>query len=112
MLAAIGLLNLHDLTLTLIESQRRTFVELNPLAASVLHLPAGALVAYKAGLVLAGTGILLALRRHRATEIGCWFLLVVFLLLLVRWHVYVTYIAATAHDPAVLVPHISDGLTY
>lgn len=100
LLAAIWVLNFFDLESTLIESRRWFFDELNPLAASLLGLPDGFLVGYKAFMVAAGSTILVGLRRHRAAELGCWFLLAVYASVTARWSLYYHYAIAALDDPA------------
>ncbi len=88
LLAAVWIINAFDLGFTLVETVRGHFVEMNPIAARMLGGPVYAVVAYKAGLVGAGTVILLWLRRHSVAELTCWFLLAAHVYLAVRWYVY------------------------
>lgn len=70
LLVMAWLLNLMDLSYTLLAHKHDLLHELNPLAASVLPYGPLALVAYKVGFLLLGTTILWICRQHRLTE-GC-----------------------------------------
>ncbi len=87
-LAAVWVLNVFDLGFTLIESAHGHFVELNPIAASFLGHADHVLIAYKFGLLTFGTTILLLLRHHRMSELGCWMLLATYVYVGVRWYAY------------------------
>jgi hypothetical protein len=101
-LTLVWVLHMLDLRFTLLESLKTHFVELNPVAARLLDWSMGAVVAYKLGLLGAGTAILLILRRHEFAERGTWFLFVVHLYLAVRWHMY--YVVAPAEEFLYLPP--------
>ena len=107
LLGAVWVLNLFDLGYTVLESTRGSFIEMNPIAAPLLTAPTYGLVLYKAGLVLTSSTILLALRRHRLVEMSCWFLLVAYLYVAVRWVVYYEDLLSSLHDPAVNVPRLA-----
>lgn len=87
-MAAVWVLNVFDLGFTLVESAHGHFVELNPIAASFLGHADHLLVAYKFGLLTFGTTILLLLRHHRMSELGCWMLLAAYVYVGVRWYAY------------------------
>lgn len=102
-LAGMWVINAFDLGYTMLESNRVNFVELNPLAAQLLDGPHHGLVTYKAGLVLAGSVILLALRRQRLAEYSAWMLLGAYVLVAIRWNSYYVELAQSLSDPAVNV---------
>lgn len=102
-LAAIWVINVFDLGFTLHESQRYHFVELNPVAASMLRDAPHLLVAYKISLVTIASAILIALRRERVCELGCWLILAVYGCVGVRWMFYYEELLATIPDPAINV---------
>lgn len=87
-LSAVWFISACDLIFTLSESSHHHFTELNPLAATLLDFPAALLAAYKFSLLVFGTSLLVMLRRHRASETGCWMLVVAYMLLALRWIVY------------------------
>ncbi len=99
LLAAIWVLNVFDLGYTLLESTRQQFVEVNPLAAPLIHAPASALVAYKVTLVAIGSVLLLIFARHRTTEWACWFLLATYLYVGIRWSLYYAGLQRYSVDP-------------
>jgi len=103
LLSAVWVLNIFDLGYTLLESLHCGFVELNPLAARIIGGAPEALVLYKTGLLTVSTAILLGYRRHRVAELGCWFLLVVYLYVAVCWCLYYHQRLAALEDPAVNV---------
>ncbi|KPK86048.1 MAG: hypothetical protein AMJ81_02160 [Phycisphaerae bacterium SM23_33] len=71
LLAGAWLINGFDLAFTLLATGHRHFVELNPIAASIIH-NTPALVAYKVFFVAFGSLILLRFRTRLLTEVGCW----------------------------------------
>ncbi len=102
LLAAIWILNAFDLAYTMNEVGRHGFVELNPLAAGLLHAP-GLLIAYKLTLVLIGSALLLATACHSTAEWACWFLLATYAYVGLRWTIYFTDLLPAAIDPFVAV---------
>ncbi|MFW6164439.1 MAG: DUF5658 family protein [Planctomycetota bacterium] len=80
-------LNGFDLAVTLVARGSESFLEVNPLVASFLD-NAGAVVAFKLGLVLPCVGVLLALRRRRVAQLAAWWTCLVYALVAVRWAVY------------------------
>ncbi len=101
-LAAVWTLNIFDLGFTLIESAWNPFVELNPLAARLLAEPIW-VVAYKAGLIVLGSTILLFYRTHHAAELASWFILATYAAVLCKWALYYSHLLAALNDPAVNV---------
>lgn len=102
-IAAIWMLNFLDLSFTLIESIHGHFLEMNPIAAHLIAMSPGAVVAYKAGLVLLSSVILLGFRRHYLSELGAWMVLVLYVCVAIRWSMYFEYALLAASDPAVRV---------
>jgi len=98
LLAAVWVVAVFDLGYTLAESGTADFVEMNPLAAKLLGGPQHFLMAYKFGLLSIGTGILLALRRHAAAEVGCWLLFGFKLYLGIRWYLYFDCLLSDGDD--------------
>ncbi len=107
LLGAVWVLNVFDLGYTLLEATRGTFVEMNPVAAPMLAAPTFVLVIYKAALVTASSAILLLLRRHRVAEVGCWFLLGVYLYVAARWILYYEDLLGSLDDATVNVPRLA-----
>ena len=107
LLGAVWVLNVFDLGYTLLEATRGSFVEMNPVAAPLLAAPTYVLVIYKAALVTASSAVLLLLRRHRVVEVGCWFLLAVYLYVAARWILYYSDLLASLDDPTVNIPRLS-----
>lgn len=87
-LAAVWVLNIFDLCFTMREARESHFVELNPIAAHLLGQPEHWLITYKCALLLAGSSILLLLRRYSVTELASWFLMAVSVYVGARWYVY------------------------
>lgn len=88
---AIWILSVFDLTFTLFATRIGGFHELNPVAR--LFIGNGqALILYKIGVTLAGTAVLLAFRRRRLTEIGCWLLFIAQAVLAGIWAAYFAYL--------------------
>ena len=87
LVALLGIANLFDLLFTLLAAKAAHFVELNPVAARLIK-NTGALVAFKAALVLFGVVVFVRFRRHRLTELACWGLGGLYASLAGRWWVY------------------------
>ena len=101
LLLGVWVLSAFDLGFTLHQARKHHFVEMNPLAARLLHGSPLTLVAYKFALLGAGTLILFCVRRHAVAELACWFLLAACFYVGVRWYVY--YEGALALDPSWLL---------
>ncbi len=102
-LAAVWVINVFDLGYTLAESLYSGFIEMNPLAAKLVAGPPAVLVSYKTALLTVSSTILLIHRRHRVAELGCWFLLGVYLYVAVCWWLYYEHRLASFDDPAINV---------
>ena len=100
LLAAVWVLNAFDLGYTMLESTRQHFVELNPVASALLKGPDHWIVAYKAGLVIGGSSILLALRRFALAEYSCWLLFGAYCYVGGLWSRYYQELLITLCDPA------------
>lgn len=95
-IAAVGLVDLH---LTMREAAQAYFVEANPVAVAVLDGSPVSPGLFKSTLLGVGIAILLALRRCRSVEIGCWLLLGAHAGMLLCW---VQYFAAVSEiDPTI-----------
>ncbi|MCK6484615.1 MAG: hypothetical protein HUU22_02540 [Phycisphaerae bacterium] len=89
LLMAVALLNGFDLTFTIMACRLGPFIELNPLAASVIDTGNyTALTFYKIGLVAAGSFILWQFRAYRISEVGCWMLALLYTGVSLRWFRY------------------------
>lgn len=99
LLSAVWVLNAFDLGYTMLESTRQHFVELNPVASALLKGPDHWIVAYKAGLVLCGSSILLALRRFALAECSCWLLFFAYCYVGGLWSRYYQELLITLCDP-------------
>ena len=86
-LAWIWVLNLFDLSYTLLSQKTGDFEELNPVARLYTHSPA-MLAFFKVGMVATGSIVLVAFRRRRFTEAACWGLGIVYTLLALFWFFY------------------------
>lgn len=83
----IWVLNIFDLSFTMIALKVGGFEELNPLARLYLHSPE-VLTFFKLGTLLTASIVFLAFRRHRVTEVGCWGLAAVYTVLSFIWFAY------------------------
>jgi len=102
-LAAVWVINVFDLGYTLLESLHSGFIEMNPLAAKLIGGSPEVLVSYKTALLAVSSTILLIYRRQRVAELGCWFLLAVYLHVAICWCYYYEERLASLEDPAVNV---------
>jgi hypothetical protein len=105
-LAAVWVINIFDLGYTLAESLYSGFVEMNPVAARLIGASPVVLVGYKTALLAISSTILLIYRRYRVAELGCWFLLAVYVHVGVCWWLYYEHRLASLEDPAVNVDPI------
>jgi hypothetical protein len=102
-LSVIWIVAIFDLGFTLSEFGTSHFVEMNPLASSLLGGSANGIIAYKFGLLSFGTFILLCLRRHAVAEMACWFLLATKFYLAVRWFCYFDCLISGYSNPLIEV---------
>ncbi len=103
-LAAVWVVSAFDLYFTLQERAATHFVELNPLARALLDGPPWVVATFKFGLLVFGSGILIALRRYSVTEWAAWFLLAVKIYVGVRWLAYFDSLVTDKFDPLVTWP--------
>ncbi|GAH36653.1 unnamed protein product [marine sediment metagenome] len=87
MVVFLWVLNIGDLTMTMIAHRLGQFEELNPVARGLLDCPA-ALTVFKLALLALSSGIFLAFRRVRLTEIACGGMCCVYTALTFVWTVY------------------------
>ncbi|MDY6913874.1 MAG: DUF5658 family protein [Planctomycetota bacterium] len=87
MIIFIWILNIFDLSLTILAHEVGGFREVNPIARDLLYISAK-LVFFKLSMVGLATFILLAFRRYRLTEFACWGLCCVYTALAFRWMAY------------------------
>jgi uncharacterized protein DUF5658 len=87
LLVLLWILNVFDLSCTILAHQIGGFQELNPVARQMLE-PSWMLVAFKVGTVALGSLILLLLRRYRVTELVCWLLCLIYTSLAFTWMTY------------------------
>ena len=88
-LAVLWALSLADLYLTLWAAAHMDLYELNPLARALLAGPPAGLVAYKLATMAVGTTIFWRFRHNGRCELASWGTAGVYLLLAVRWSIYV-----------------------
>lgn len=84
MLILIWLVGIFDLVFTLLAVRIGGFHEGNPLARQFIESP-GALTIFKFAALVMASIILLAFSRRRFTEIGCWFIALVYVGLAMLW---------------------------
>lgn len=98
LVAAVMLMSLADLYMTLTFVTSVGMHESNPLARAMMSYGSPAvLVVWKLASVILGAGILLWARRKPAAEIGAWVCFLVLTWLMIRWMFYSDYMAAAVH---------------
>jgi hypothetical protein len=85
LLAAVWIMQYVDLSLTLFAQEHGMLGETNPLARRVLAFGPAGLAAYKFGLMLCASGVLLWCRRRPLTEYLLWAACGLFLALSLYW---------------------------
>lgn len=96
LLVGMWALNAFDYGFTWAAHEHVDFVELNPFAAPLMSGSWVLVALYKAGMTLVGTLILISLGRYAVAERACWFLLIVYAYVSVRWYVYFHTVAEDA----------------
>ena len=91
MLVLLWIINMFDLSFTMIARQIGGFVEANPVAAHVVR-DSLSLVIFKLTMLVCATLILFTFRRHLWTEVGCWLLAAVYTTLAFVWHLYYLHV--------------------
>ncbi len=87
LLILLGMLNLFDLSNTILAHQLGGFEEINPLARQLLDI-SPLLVAFKLLLVGGGAVLLWLCRGHWLGEVACWFLCGIYTVLAFVWVAY------------------------
>lgn len=99
LLAAVVLLSLGDLSMTLTHVRSAGMYEGNPLARHVINLNSpSALAAWKLATLVLAVGILFRVRHTRAGELGAWACVAVLTWLTLRWVDYSDEVSSL--DPA------------
>lgn len=99
----VWLINIFDLTLTVIAHRQGILVEQNPLARRLLQDGVMSIILYKVGMVCIGSYPLLRFRTTRIVEIGAVVVLLAYALVAFRWHsCYDVYLNAGDTHPAVV----------
>lgn len=86
-LIMLWIVNGFDLVFTLLAKDLDEFVEMNPIAARFIDNPF-LLVSFKIIAVAFASIIILKYRRRRMTEVSCWCLFIVYLVLSGIWWLY------------------------
>lgn len=86
LLTAVACMSLGDLYMTLTYATTVGMIESNPLARLLMvHLGAGALIAFKVAMLLLTLLLLWKMRARRCAELGAWCCFVILLWLTIRW---------------------------
>lgn len=81
------LLNLYDLVCTLHARAERGLLEMNPLVATFLDVPA-MIVCFKLGLTVCPAILLIVARYSRLAQMVSWWVVVLYTVLIIRWIAY------------------------
>ena len=87
LLVLLWMLNIFDLTYTILAYRIGDFEEMNPIASQMLQ-QSWMLIAFKLTGISLGTLILLMLRRHRLAELVSWLICLVYTALAFSWMTY------------------------
>ncbi len=87
LLTLLWIISILDLICTLWASRLEGFVELNPLAAPLVHSMA-ALATFKIGTFTLASAVLLTFRRRVLTEVGCWLACAAYVAVAGVWQAY------------------------
>ena len=80
-------LSVFDLVCTLFHHDLGIFREINPLAEPLLtHTPS--LVVFKLSLTIGAAIVFLVARSYRLAQVGCWWVVVAYTTLILRWNSY------------------------
>lgn len=85
----IAVLNIYDLLCTLIASSMGSIWELNPFASPIIHQNSEVVI-FKLGLTIGAVILLLVTRRHRLSQVGSWWVGVLYTVLILRWSTFNT----------------------
>jgi hypothetical protein len=80
-------LNVFDLVCTLFHHYQGNLWELNPLAVTLLT-SAPTIVVFKLSLTTGAAIVFLVARSYRLAQIGCWWVVVAYTILILRWNSY------------------------
>ena len=83
----LWIVSMFDLIFTLLAKNLGDFVEMNPIAAQFIEHPI-LLIFFKILAVAFASVIILKFRRRRMTEVSCWCLFVVYVILSGIWWIY------------------------
>ena len=109
LMAAVAVMSLADLAMTMTYLNHVGMVESNPIARIVMHGGGpGSLVAWKLASTVLGVGILLRLRRHGVAEVAALLCCAVLVWLMVRWVAYVEAAPALAGALAAMPEHVGE----
>lgn len=109
LMAAVAVMSLADLAMTLTYLNHVGMIESNPLARIVMHGGGpGSLVAWKLASTALAIGILLRLRRRGVAEVAAVLCCAVLVWLMVRWVAYVEAAPALAGALTAMPEHVGD----
>ncbi|MCL4741261.1 MAG: hypothetical protein KJZ54_03570 [Phycisphaerales bacterium] len=109
LMAAVVVMSLADLAMTMTYLNHVGMIESNPLARIVMHGGGpGSLVAWKLASTALAVGILLRLRRRGVAEFAALLCCAVLVWLMVRWVAYVEAAPALAGALAAMPEHVGD----
>jgi len=109
LMAAVAVMSLADLVMTMTYLNHVGMIESNPLARIVMHGGGpGALVAWKLASTALAVGILLRLRRRGVAEVAALLCCAVLVWLMVRWVAYVEAAPALAGALAAMPEHVGE----
>ena len=80
-------LNVFDLACTLFQHHQGNLWELNPLAVTLLT-NAPFVVVFKLCLTIGAAIVFLVARSYRLAQVGCWWVVVAYTILILRWNSY------------------------
>jgi uncharacterized membrane protein len=100
LLAAIVVLSMADLAITLTHLQTIGMIEANPVAAFLIRESGSAwtLALFKSCTVALCVTLLFALRRSRFAEVGAWTAIIVLVGLSIQWHIYTERFVEDPHQ--------------
>ncbi len=109
LMAAVAVMSLADLAMTLTYLNHVGMIESNPLARIVMHGGGpGSLIAWKLASTALAVGILLRLRRRGIAEVAAVLCCAVLVWLMVRWVAYVEAAPALAGALAAMPDHVGE----
>ena len=104
---AIVLFNIADLLITLEYRKLNLLIESNEVARLVVYdISPAPMILYKIIVTFIGCGLLIKFKNRISSEIACWFILSVLVLVIAKWSLYIE--AITMVQPH--LPHNSEDL--